>query len=678
MHSPPVQPIRASRSGIGAVATMSLETTTSRRCSSRTPAAQALVAITSRSAATSPRAVRTYRRHPAVEPRHAGVLVDPHAELEADAGAAPAPAAPGWMVAALGSSTPARCCGDPAAPPRPRRREPMNIPGRAAPRLDGRRPRHPAGTGPRRPQPAALRELGVDAVPPGDLADLVDRVRPTGGRPRSRRPCRAASRATGTCAHQESTNPPLRPRGAAAADVALEHDHVAAGIPLLQPVGRPQADEAAADDAHVGGGAAGQRRRVRLVAQRLVEPQRPVLLEHVAASGAGRACESAVCVIGPPWYRAAVCRGRSSRPQGSSGTGRPAAPGWPDRAARTRRPRDRTASHSLRISAAASHGPRRLVRPLVRERVEHVGEGDDAAADRDRLALQPQRDSRCRPTTRDGVSAISSPRRSTSEVAAGEDRRARRSCAPSSRANSSARQSPGLSSIASGTASLPMSCSGAASRISAASSGRAPASAISPAVRATRSGVLVRRVVAVLGRRARAAAASRSARPRAPRRRARSPSRPPSCRPAPAAARAPRRRMVRRGPVVADRADRLERADRHHRQALARTSAGRRPRDALVGVDVLDRRRLVVEHHPAADAGVIGKRWPFHRGRSRLVGVVAMSPSRSTNVAAVRAGEVASGEADDAHDGVRRAPGTAPGSPRQARVPVPGGTAART
>ena len=58
-HSPPVQPISANRSGIGAVATMSLDSGTITRRNAAIPAAQAFVASTTFSAATAPRAVRT-------------------------------------------------------------------------------------------------------------------------------------------------------------------------------------------------------------------------------------------------------------------------------------------------------------------------------------------------------------------------------------------------------------------------------------------------------------------------------------------------------------------------------------------------------------------------------------------------------------------------------------------
>jgi hypothetical protein len=57
--SPPVQPAASSRSGIGAVATMSLETATTARVSSGMPAIQAPVARTIAPASTDPDFVLT-------------------------------------------------------------------------------------------------------------------------------------------------------------------------------------------------------------------------------------------------------------------------------------------------------------------------------------------------------------------------------------------------------------------------------------------------------------------------------------------------------------------------------------------------------------------------------------------------------------------------------------------
>ena len=83
--SPPVQPIARSRSGIGAVATMSLETTTSERRSSGSAAAHAFIATTSFSAVSDPRGGLDPQRPLAREPLHGRVLVDPDAQLERDA-----------------------------------------------------------------------------------------------------------------------------------------------------------------------------------------------------------------------------------------------------------------------------------------------------------------------------------------------------------------------------------------------------------------------------------------------------------------------------------------------------------------------------------------------------------------------------------------------------------------
>src|SRR5204863_4350797 len=71
-------------------------------------------------------------------------------------------------------------------------------------------------------------------------------------------------------------------RGAASADIPLEHDNLAAGIPLLQPVRSPQPDQAAPHDADVGRDASGQRRLVGLIPKRLVKPQRAVIGKRVA------------------------------------------------------------------------------------------------------------------------------------------------------------------------------------------------------------------------------------------------------------------------------------------------------------------------------------------------------------------------------------------------------------
>ncbi len=72
--------------------------------------------------------------------------------------------------------------------------------------------------------------------------------------------------------HQPCAWPPLRPEAPAPQQVALEHDDVGAGIALLEPDRRPQADVAAADDRDVGVGGAPQRRGRRRD-RRLLPPQ---------------------------------------------------------------------------------------------------------------------------------------------------------------------------------------------------------------------------------------------------------------------------------------------------------------------------------------------------------------------------------------------------------------------
>ena len=80
------------------------------------------------------------------------------------------------------------------------------------------------------------------------------------------------------------------------------------------------------------------------------------------------------------------------------------------------------------LGDARSTRPRVLVRALVGERVEDVADGRDPALERDLLAGQAVRGSRCRPSARGGC------RRSTSAIwSSGE-------CEPSSRSRALARR----------------------------------------------------------------------------------------------------------------------------------------------------------------------------------------------------------------------------------------------
>ena len=55
----------------------------------------------------------------------------------------------------------------------------------------------------------------------------------------------------------------------------------------------------------------------------------------------------------------------------------------------------------LDLRHRVADGPRRLVRTFLRQGVEHVGDGDDAAGQWDRIADGALR-TRCRPSARDG------------------------------------------------------------------------------------------------------------------------------------------------------------------------------------------------------------------------------------------------------------------------------------
>ena len=275
MPSPPVQPISASRSGIGGVATMSLETTTSARRSSGSAAAQAFMATRAARRAASRAAVSTRSGRSRVK-RSAGVpswMRTPR--LERDAAQAARERA-GWTVAARGSNTPARCAVEPA------RRATSS--GSSRSKASTPCSSHAARTPSQAPTCAGV--VAVHRKPPRrksasmpcssqNAPIVVD-----GGGGRAAQP----DRLLGAAARDEARQ--LRPprqhhaavaaRGAAAADVALEHHDVARRVALLDPDRRPQADEAAAEDRDVGARGALERRRGRRVAERLAQPQRAV------------------------------------------------------------------------------------------------------------------------------------------------------------------------------------------------------------------------------------------------------------------------------------------------------------------------------------------------------------------------------------------------------------------
>jgi hypothetical protein len=149
----------------------------------------------------------------------------------------------------------------------------------AVPRADVRRRR-------RGPQEAAAAIVGRDPVLVAEGADRVDR-----GRGRAAQPDRLLRPAAGDEARQ--LRPPrehhaaVAARCAAAADVALEHDHVTGGIALLELDRRPQPDEAAAEDRDVGPHGALERWLGRRVAQGLAQPQRTMRRFHPAIIASG-------------------------------------------------------------------------------------------------------------------------------------------------------------------------------------------------------------------------------------------------------------------------------------------------------------------------------------------------------------------------------------------------------
>ena len=229
MHSPPVQPSARMRSGAGAVTTMSLVIATIARESSGMPAAQAFVAMTSRSRRDATRASVRIRTGPPRD-RTTGRACSRRSARRprAPPAAARARAPPAARSPRSSSSTPARWTAEPerraissgASLRNGPDAEPLAERDDALPRAHLRRRR-------RGPQPAGLAEVRVDPVRLAEAPDLVDR------RLRSARDAHGVRRAA-----ERDERGELRPPGeheaavsagrAAAADVLLEHDDVAA------------------------------------------------------------------------------------------------------------------------------------------------------------------------------------------------------------------------------------------------------------------------------------------------------------------------------------------------------------------------------------------------------------------------------------------------------------------
>ena len=277
--SPPVQPISASRSGIGGggddVARDDDERARAARAA-RPPTRSWRRRASPR--ATEPRGGVDAQRALAREPQRRRRLVDPHAELERDA---PQPARElrrldggGDRVEHAGEVRAAsrRGARPPRAPaartrrpraPRTRRRTPSQAPTCAGVVAVHRKP-------PRRKSasiPCSSQNAPIASIAGGRRAAQPDRLLGAAARDEARqlRPPRQHHAAVAA-------------RGAAAADVALEHDDVAGGVALLELDRRPQADEAAAEDRDVGARGALERRRGRRVAERLAQPQRTMRL----------------------------------------------------------------------------------------------------------------------------------------------------------------------------------------------------------------------------------------------------------------------------------------------------------------------------------------------------------------------------------------------------------------
>ena len=70
-------------------------------------------------------------------------------------------------------------------------------------------------------------------------------------------------------------------------------------------------------------------------------------------------------------------------------------------------------------------------------------------------------------------------------------------------------------------------------------------------------------------------------------------------------------------------------------------------RDAVVEKDVLDHRRLAIQHHPAADAEIHGKPHPLPKRSDRvLVGVEAFAVVAEHERRSIRSGQASGGTAD--------------------------------
>ena len=275
MHSPPVQPRPASASDAGAVMTMSLVIATILRESSGMLAAHALAAMTSRSAVSVARSGADHDGPAAAERSDASVLVDPHARFQRHA-----PQPPHQRRRLDGRRARLEHAGAVDARSRAARDLLRSQPAEGvdaellAERNDAL-PRAHLGLRGRRPEPARLAKVSVDAVGLAEGPDLPDRrLRVAGHAEGVLRPAERDER--GELRPPGKHEPAVTARGAAAADVLLEHDHVAGRLEPLDADRRPQPHVAAAENRDVGARAPFERRSVRRIARDFLQPERTV------------------------------------------------------------------------------------------------------------------------------------------------------------------------------------------------------------------------------------------------------------------------------------------------------------------------------------------------------------------------------------------------------------------
>ena len=298
--------MRSMSSGIGSVTTMKSVHTAKARRKCRSRAAHAPCASTTLPADTAPPGVTTRGRRP-FSTRTMGVRSKMRTPRSSSTRRSSRASLPGWSTVRSGVITPPTKRGESATRPRlggVHAPQPVGVAVLA--RAAGTSP----SSGPGCQSPARAYRMPscqcVDArvVTRDPAVELVDHGGEGGrvGHPALLAERRAQARE-------------LRPRrreeaavGAAAAgadDVGLDEHDAEARVALAQLVGGPEAGEAAADDADVGGRLAGQRRarRAGVGAQRLLQPPaaraRPPAPPAAASPSACRLIESSL-IVRPP------------------------------------------------------------------------------------------------------------------------------------------------------------------------------------------------------------------------------------------------------------------------------------------------------------------------------------------------------------------------------------------